>query len=176
MNPDVVIRPVADADIASIHAIYTREVLEGVATYEYDVPDAAEMRRRVRAIVDLRYPYLVAESGGTVLGYAYASGFRARAGYRWTVENTVYVAARARGRGIGRTLLDALIIECTALGFRQMVAVIGDATNAASIALHRYAGFVEAGRFPGIGYKHGRWLENVQMIRPLGAGCDRPPG
>ena len=165
------IRAATDADIDAITAIYAVEVRDFVNTYEYDAPSAEEMLRRVRAIVAGGYPYLVAEVDGQIAGYAYASSFRSRIGYRYTVENSVYVAAGWQGRGIGSTLLERLIAECEARGFRQMVAVIGEAANRASIRLHERHGFRHVGTFPGIGLKHGRWLDTVFMQRALGAGA-----
>lgn len=172
--PALRVRAAAESDLDAIAALYAREVREGVATYEYDVPDRAEMHRRWRALVDAGYPYLVAETldagGARFAGYAYASAYRTRIGYRWTVENSVYVEPDRHGRGIGGALMRRLIADCTALGFRQMVAVIGDGSNAASVALHERLGFTRAGVFPGLGRKHGRWLDTVQMLRPLGEG------
>ena len=165
------IRAATDADIDAITAIYAVEVRDFVNTYEYDAPSAEEMLRRVRAIVAGGYPYLVAEVDGQIAGYAYASSFRSRIGYRYTVENSVYVAAGWQGRGIGSTLLERLIAECEARGFRQMVAVIGEAANRASIRLHERHGFRHVGTFPGIGLKHDRWLDTVFMQRALGAGA-----
>lgn len=163
-----VVRPVTEADIAPITAIYAAEVRDFVNTYEYDAPDQAEMRRRMQGIVEAGYPYLVAEVDSEVAGYAYASSFRARTGYRFTVENSVYVAAERQGHGIGSALLERLIAECEACGFRQMVAVIGEAANNGSIRLHERFGFRHIGTFPGIGLKHGRWLDTVFMQRALG--------
>ena len=168
------VRTVTDADIDAITAIYAAEVRDFVNTYEYDAPDALEMLRRVQAIIAGGYPYLVAEVDGRIAGYAYASSFRSRVGYRFTVENSVYVAAGWQGRGIGSALLERLMAECEARGFRQMVAVIGEASNAASIRLHERHGFHHTGTFPGIGLKHGRWLDTVFMQRPLGAGATAP--
>jgi len=165
------VRAAAQADIPEITAIYAAEVRDCVNTYEYDAPDEAEMLRRMQDILAGGYPYLVAELDGQVAGYAYASGFRARIGYRFTVENSVYVARGRQGRGIGMGLLDRLIVECESRGFRQMVAVIGEAANTASIRLHERHGFRHVGTFPGIGLKHGRWLDTVFMQRPLGAGA-----
>ena len=162
-------------DAPAIQALYAAEVLGGVSNYEYAAPDVEEMRRRIAAVLDAGHPWLVAERAGVVAGYAYASAFRSRAGYRWTVESTVYVHAAHRGHGVARMLMEALIARCEAQGFRQMIAVIGDADNAASIALHRALGFEIAGVFRGIGHKHGRWLDNVQMQRALGAGSAQPP-
>ena len=169
------VRPATADDIPAITALYAREVAEGVATYEVEAPDATAMGDRWRAITTQGYPYLVAELDGRLAGYAYASSYRTRAGYRWTVEDTVYVDAECAGRGVGRSLLDALIHACQALGFRQMIAVVGDRQNAASIALHESFGFRVVGIFEGIGRKHGRWLDGVQMQRPLGDGSTTPP-
>jgi phosphinothricin acetyltransferase len=167
-------------DAVAVRALYAHEVATGFASYEYAPPEVDEIRRRMRAIRDAGYPWLIAELDGAFAGYAYASSFRSRAGYRWTVENTVYVAPALQGRGIGRALMQALIARCEAAGFRQMIAVIGDATNVASIALHRSLGFETVGTFHGIGWKQvgdapGRWLDNVQMQRVLGPGADAPP-
>lgn len=170
------IRNAKDADVPTIAAIYADEVRERVNTYEYDVPDEAEMRRRMRAIVDDGFPYLVAELDGRVAGYAYAGSFRARLGYRFTVENSVYVAADAQGHGIGAALLAALIQACEARGFRQMIAVIGEPTNTASIRLHERFGFHHVGTMAGIAWKHGRWLDTVFMQRELGQGSGADPG
>ena len=169
-----VVRTATEADIAPITEIYAAEVRDFVNTYEYDAPDQAEMLRRMQGIVEANYPYLVAEVGGRVGGYAYASSFRARIGYRFTVENSVYVAAGLQGKGIGSALLHRLIAECESRGFRQMVAVIGEASNASSIRLHERFGFRQIGTFPGIGLKHGRWLDTVFMQRELGVGADAP--
>jgi L-amino acid N-acyltransferase YncA len=168
-------------DAGAVRAIYAHEVETAFASYEYEPPDVDEMRRRMAAILGAGYPWLIAEFEGHLAGYAYASSFRSRAGYRWTVENTVYVHQDHHRRGIGRALMLALIERCTTLGFRQMIAVIGDGANAGSIALHRSLGFQHIGTFPGIGYKAvghlpGRWLDNVQMQRPLGPGAGQPPG
>ena len=168
------VRAATVADIPAITAIYAAEVRDFVNTYEYDVPDEAEMLRRMRGIVDGGYPYLVAEAGGAVAGYAYASSFRARIGYRFTVENSVYVAAGMQSRGIGSALLGQLISECESRGYRQMVAVIGEAANTGSIRLHERFGFRHVGTFPGIGLKHGRWLDTVFMQRALGGGAALP--
>ncbi|WDS37059.1 GNAT family N-acetyltransferase [Pseudoxanthomonas sp.] len=160
--------------MAAITAIYGVQVDSGVATYEINRPDVAEMQRRMEAIVAQGYPYLVAEDDGQLAGYAYATSYRARHAYRFTVENTVYVDAAHQGRGIGAALLQALIDDCTARGFRQMIAVVGEAANAGSVRLHERLGFRTVAVFQGIGRKHGRWLDTVQMQRALGDGdaCD----
>ncbi|MBB4131660.1 MULTISPECIES: GNAT family N-acetyltransferase [unclassified Xanthomonas] len=170
----VELRAVRDADIPAITAIYAEQIA-GFNTYEYSAPSSAELHARMRAIVDAGYPYLVAEHDGAVVGYAYASAYRARAGYRWTVENSIYLAADMQGRGIGKALLGELIARCEQRGDRQMIAVIGDASNQASLRLHERFGFRTVGVFTGIGRKHGRWLDGVQMQRALGSGDTAPP-
>lgn len=169
------LRPATPADIPAITAIYTVEVRELVNTYEYEVPSEAEMAQRMVEITERGFPYLVAIIDGEVGGYAYANSYRARIAYQWTVENSVYVDARYQGRGIGSALMQALIDDCTARGFRQMVAVIGEPTNTASIKLHERFGFELVGVFRGLGRKHGRWLDTVQMQRALGDGANTPP-
>src|SRR6266705_1014683 len=173
--PALLIRPAAAADIAAIAGIYAHAVRCGTASFELEPPDEAEMARRWRAIVEAGYPYLVAQADGAVLGYAYAGPYRARPAYRWSVENSVYVAAEALRRGIGRALLDALIAEAERRGFRQMIAVIGDSAQTPSIALHRAAGFRLIGTLEAVGFKHGRWLDTVLMQRPLGPGATADP-
>ncbi|MFQ5764791.1 MAG: GNAT family N-acetyltransferase, partial [Rhodospirillales bacterium] len=138
-------------------------------------PDVAEMTRRRDALLEAGYPYRVAEVAGAVRGYAYASSYRPRPAYRYTVENSVYVARDTQRRGIGRRLLEDLIGRCTALGFRQMIAVIGDSDNASSIGLHRDLGFAEIGTLPSVGFKFGRWVDSVTMQRALGDGDDTLP-
>jgi len=163
------IRPVEAADLETIQAIYAHHVLHGLASFEEAPPDTAELTRRWRAIVDAGLPYLCATDGaGTILGYAYVGPYRPRSAYRFTVEDSVYVAPGAVGRGIGRTLLLRLIDICTELGKRQMIAIIGDSGNVASIGLHRACGFELTGTFKSIGFKHGRWVDTVLMQRALG--------
>ena len=169
------IRHATAADVPAIAAIYQPAVRDGLASWEYDPPDEAEMHRRFEAILAGGYPYLVAELHGRVVGYAYASAYRTRPGYRFTVENSVYVAADAQRIGAGRTLLAALIDRCTELGFRQIIAVIGDSANTPSIALHRAQGFSFCGVIHSIGWKHGRWLDGVYMQRALGEGDTSAP-
>ena len=169
---DVVIAlaPASIAHIPAITAIYAEAVAHGTASWELDPPDTAEMARRMADIQARGYPYLVALAGGAVAGYAYASAYRPRPGYRFTVEDSVYVAPAWQGHGIGRRLLAALIDATTRLGYRQMVAVIGDSGNIASIALHAALGFTHAGLLRSVGFKHGRWLDSVLMQRSLGPG------
>lgn len=169
------IRDSRDDDLAAIAAIYAHAVLYGLASFELIPPDQAEMGRRRAAILAGGYPHLVAERDGNVVGYAYAGPYRTRPAYRFAVENSVYVAPDQQRGGIGRALLPALIERCTASGFRLMVAVIGDSANNGSIGLHAACGFRHAGLLPGVGWKHGRWVDSVLMTRPLGAGADTSP-
>ena len=171
----LLIREALPADMPAITAIYAAEVREHVNTSEYDIPDEAEMARRMQAVLDAGYPYIVAEDEEGLAGYAYAGSYRARLGYRFTVENSVYVAAGRQGRGIGAALLQRLIADCEARGYRQMIAVIGEPSNTASIRLHEKFGFHLVGIFRGIAWKHGRWLDTVQMQRTLGAASNEPP-
>jgi phosphinothricin acetyltransferase len=164
------IRPARLADLAAITAIYADAVRHGTASFEIDPPDLAEMRRRFESLEAGGFPYLVAEASGTVAGFAYAGPYRARPAYRWTVEDSIYVAADAQRRGIGRALMDALIAAAAARGFRQMIAVIGDSDQPGSLALHAAAGFRTIGTFASVGFKFERWLDSVLMQRPLGSG------
>lgn len=169
------LRDTTAADTPAIARIYGHWVTHGLASFELDPPDAAEVARRRAAILGGGYPYLVAEAAGRVLGYAYASAYRARPAYRFAVEDSIYVAPDAGRGGIGRALLRALIARCEAAGFRLMVAVIGDSDNAPSIGLHGACGFAHAGMLPAVGWKHGRWVDSVLMTRPLGVGATCPP-
>jgi phosphinothricin acetyltransferase len=166
---------VTEADIPAITGIYAEQVLYGTATFEIVPPDEREMAGRMTALLGEGYPYLVAERDGVMAGYAYAGAYRARPAYRNTVEDSVYIATDARGQGVGGLLLRTLIDRCTVLGFRQMVAVIGDSQNMASTRLHRAAGFSHTGTLTAVGWKHSRWLDAVLMQRVLGAGDSRPP-
>jgi L-amino acid N-acyltransferase YncA len=168
---DLLVRPSRASDIEAIAAIYAHHVREGTGSFELEAPDAAEMARRRDAVVAGDWPWLAAEDhAGHVLGYAYASPFRPRRAYRFCLEDSVYVANEAQGRGIGRLLLAELLARCAALGARQMLAVIGDADNAGSIALHRALGFERTGVLKAAGWKFGRWLDVVLMQRALGLG------
>lgn len=172
-----IIRPAVEADLDAITAIYQAAVLTGTATYELEpAPDRAEMLHRFHAITGAEYPYLVAEEAGTIVGYAYAGPFRARAAYRFIVENSVYLAPEAQGRGLGRALMQALIEQCSERGFRQVVAVIGDGSpNSASVKLHTALGFTMCGTMVGSGFKHERWLDTTIMQLPLNGGNTLPP-
>lgn len=171
----ITVRDAREDDVTSICAIYGPAVREGVASFETDPPDEGEMLRRMRAVVEGGYPYLVAEIDGRVAGYAYVGAYRTRPAYRNSVENSVYIAPDTHRKGVGRALLGALIERATALGFRQMIAVIGDSGNAGSIGLHRAFGFTFCGTIHSVGFKHGRWLDSVIMQRALGAGDTQPP-
>jgi len=172
------VRDAAESDIPAIQAIYAHHVLHGVASFEEEPPDQAEMLRRFQEVRVKGMPYLVADDvaeGGGVLGYAYAGPYRARPAYRFALENSVYVLPGAGGRGIGSALLGELVQRSAALGYRQMIAVIGDSANRASIRLHARHGFRECGILRSVGYKHGRWLDSVFMQRALGLGDETPP-
>ena len=164
------------ADIPAIQGIYAHHVLHGLASFEIEPPTVAGMRSRFDSITGGGFPYLVATDGGAVLGYAYASVYRTRPGYRYTVEDSVYASPDAIGRGIGRQLLGRLIDECERRGHRQMLAVIGDSANAASIELHRACGFIHSGTLRSVGYKFGRWVDSVIMQRGLGESDRSVPG
>jgi L-amino acid N-acyltransferase YncA len=172
----ILIRPAAAADIPAITAIYGHAVTHGTATFETDPPGEAEMCKRFDALVTAGFPYLVAcaEDGRTV-GYAYAGPYRARIAYRHTIEDSVYIDPAFHRRGLGRALLDRLVTESEARGFRQMVAVIGDSAQIPSIALHRAGGFRMVGTFAAVGFKFGRWLDTVMMQRALGEGAETMP-
>ncbi len=170
-----IIRPTEPGDIPAITAIYGESVANGTASFELTPPSAEEMARRFALLRDAGYPRLAAVSEAGVIGYAYAGAYRPRPGYGHTVEDSVYVAPEAQGHGIGRALLAALIERCTADGFRQMIAVIGDSGNVASIRLHQSLGFALTGTFAAVGWKHGRWLDSVLMQRSLGEGAATPP-
>ena len=170
------IRDATPADIAATKAIYAHHVLHGLGTFETTPPSVEEMQRRYAQITGDGFPYLVAEEAGQLLGYAYANHFRTRAAYRNTVEDSIYVAADAMGRGVGTRLLNALIERCTALGLRQMLAVIGDSANTGSIGVHRRCGFEHTGVMHAVGRKFDRWVDVVIMQRALGPGSSTPPG
>ncbi len=174
-SPALLVRPSTDADLPAIAAIYADAVRQGTGTFEIEPPDGAEIARRRADVRGKGLPWLVAEAGGTVLGYAYANHFRPRQAYRHTLEDSIYLHADARGRGVGRLLLAELLARCEAAGARQMLAVIGDSGNAASVALHRSLGFAPVGTFRDVGRKFDRWLDVVLMQRALGPGAALPP-
>jgi phosphinothricin acetyltransferase len=174
--PALLIRPSHLSDLPAITAIYADAARTGTGTFELEGPDLAEMTRRRAEVLAKGLPWLVAEADGAVLGYAYAQVFRPRLAYRHTLEDSVYLAPAARRRGIGRVLLAELLARCEATGARQMLAVIGDAGNAGSIALHASLGFRTVGCFSDVGRKFDRWLDVVLMQRALGAGAGSEPG
>ena len=173
--PTLEIRPAIEADLPFITEIYEHAVRYGTATFELIPPDLAEMTRRFRALTDGGFPYFVAALDGQVVGYAYAGAYRPRPAYRFTVENSVYLQPTIHRRGIGLQLLQRLIGECEARGYRQMIAVIGDSANAGSIGVHRKSGFQLIGTHPDVGLKFGRWLDTVMMQRALGKGASTVP-
>ena len=166
----VQVRASREADLASVTAIYAHYVLTGLASFEIEAPGEAEMRRRRADVLALGLPYFVAERGGEIVGFAYAAPFRTRPAYRYTVEDSVYVHGDHLGHGVGATLLAVLIAACERAGCRQMIAVIGDSANQASIKLHERCGFALAGLLPSTGFKFGRWVDSVLMQRALGKG------
>jgi phosphinothricin acetyltransferase len=169
------IRPASAGDIATITRIYAEAVKRGTASFELEPPNEAEMARRQQVLLAKNYPYIVAERAGIIAGYAYAGPYRERRAYDWCVEDSIYIAPEFHRQGIGRQLLDRLLMDSEARGFRQMLAVIGDTANTASVAVHAAAGFRLTGTFQSIGYKHGRWLDTVLMQRALGSGDGAPP-
>ena len=164
------IRSATEADLPFVTEIYEHAVRYGTATFELIPPDLAEMTRRFRALVDGGFPYFVGVSEGRVVGYAYAGPYRPRPAYRFTVENSVYLQPAIHRRGVGLKLLQRLIAECEARGYRQMIAVIGDSANAGSISVHGKCGFQMIGTHPDVCFKFGRWLDTVMMQRALGDG------
>ncbi|MBT7943306.1 MAG: N-acetyltransferase [Alphaproteobacteria bacterium] len=168
--PEILIRDATEGDMAALQDIYAHHVLEGLASFEEIPPDNAEMTRRWNALLGAGYPYRVAVVGGVIQGYSYAGPFRPRPAYRHTVENSVYVSLGSHRQGVGRRLLEDLIAQCSALGYRQMVAIIGDSANHASIGLHASLGFEKTGVQPSVGLKFGRWVDSVIMQRALGEG------
>ncbi|MGB8399496.1 N-acetyltransferase family protein [Bradyrhizobium sp.] len=171
------IRPALEADLPLVTEIYAHAVRFGTATFELIPPDLAEMTRRYQALMDGGFPYFVSVLDGGVVGYAYAGPYRPRPAYRFTVENSVYLAPSIHRRGIGLQLMQRLIAACEARGYRQMIAVIGDSANAGSIGVHIRTGFEMIGTHPNVGFKFGRWLDTVMMQRALGEGASSlPPG
>ncbi len=175
MTADIVIRDTETADLPAVTAIYAHAVDHGTASFETSPPDLAEMTTRFATLHEGGFPHLVAERDGAVLGYAYAGPYRPRPAYRFTVEDSIYLAPGAQGQGIGRSLLEALITDATARGFRQMIAVISDSASAPSIALHQAAGFDHVGTFKAVGHKHAAWRDTVLMQRALGEGDASSP-
>jgi L-amino acid N-acyltransferase YncA len=171
----MIIRPAVEADAGALAAIYGHHVVHGLGTFEEVEPSAQDMAGRLAAVVGRGLPYLVAEIEGRVAGYAYAGLFRTRAAYRYTVEDSVYIAPDRMGQGVGKALLGEVIVQCEAMGLRQMVALIGDSGNSGSIGVHRSCGFAHVGVFTGLGFKAGRWVDVVMMQRALNAGDGSTP-
>lgn len=178
MNKDlncIAIRNVCDEDMPAIQAIYALQVLHGVSSWENEPPSLKEMVKRKEAINQSGFPYRVAVRGNEVLGYAYASAYRNRPAYRYTVESSIYLADSVQRTGLGQRLLKDLIVACTALGFRQMIAVVGDSGNTMSIDFHKKMGFEQVGLIKSIGYKFNGWLDSVVLQLTLGEGDASPP-
>jgi phosphinothricin acetyltransferase len=156
--------------LPAIQSIYAHHVLHGLASFEEEPPPLEEIERRYRDVTGRGLPYLVAELGGVMAGYGYCAPYRARSAYRYALEDSVYVRHDMTGRGVGKRLLDELIVRCAALGYRQVIAVIGDSANVASIGVHAACGFLRVGTLRSVGFKFGRWVDSVFMQRPLGPG------
>jgi L-amino acid N-acyltransferase YncA len=170
-----VVRDATEADMAAVQAIYAHHVVHGRASFEEIPPTLAEMLERRRSVLAMGIPYLVADAEGEIAGYSYATSYRPRPAYRFTVEDSVYVADAFHGRGIGAALLRTLVERCNAGPWRQMLAIIGDSGNASSIAVHRRLGFEHVGTLKSVGFKLGAWTDTVLMQRALGAGDAAPP-
>ena len=184
--PSIAIRNARPEDLPRVREIYAHHVLNGLASFEEAPPDLAEITRRFEATLARGLPYLAAEAapqegatgpatGPEILGYAYAGPYRPRPAYRFSVENSVYVAPGLEGRGVGRALLEELILRCTALGLRQMIAVVGDSGHLPSIGFHESLGFTRIGTLRAVGFKFGRWVDSVILQRALGGGGETPP-
>ena len=171
----MLVRPAAPQDLPAIHAIYAHHVLHGLASFEEVPPPLEEMRRRFEEVTRSGLPYLAAEERGEVLGYGYCSLYRTRSAYRYTLEDSIYVKEGNQRKGIGKAVLAQLIERCTALKYRQIIAVIGDSGNAGSIGVHASLGFVRCGTLRSSGYKFGRWVDSVLMQLPLGEGDGTKP-
>jgi phosphinothricin acetyltransferase len=164
----MIVAPARPDDLAAVARIYSHYVTDSVATFEEIPPTAADWADKLGTLRELKLPFLVARDGGTVLGYAYAAPWRPKPAYRYSVEDSIYLAPQGMGRGLGRILLSGVLDGCAAAGMRNVIAVITDAGGQASVALHRSLGFTEAGRLTAVGYKHGRWIDTILMQRDLG--------
>ena len=171
----MIVRPASAADFAAIQSIYAHHVLHGLASFEEEPPSLQEIRRRYDDVIARGLPYLAAEEAGEVLGYGYCTPYRTRSAYRYALEDSVYVREGQHRKGIGKAILAELIVRCEQLGYRQMIAVIGDSAQDASIGLHARLGFLRAGTLRSVGFKFGRWVDTVIMQRPLGRGDGTPP-
>lgn len=170
------VRDALEQDMPAVQAIYAWHVLSGIASFETQPPSLEDMLQRRAGVLAHGLPYLVAERGGVVVGYGYATLYRPRPAYANTVEDSVYVADGMAGLGVGKALLGEVVQRCTDGGWRQMVAVIGNSENIASIRLHERHGFRQVGVFENVGFKHGRWVDTLLMQRSLGEGAQTPPG
>jgi phosphinothricin acetyltransferase len=170
-----IIRPSADSDLPAVTAIYAHHVLHGTGTFEIDPPSESDMAARRADVLARGLPWLVAEKDGQVLGFAYANWFKPRPAYRFSAEDSIYVADSARGMGVGRKLLAELAVQAEAAGVRKLLAVIGDSANAGSIGLHRALGFTDIGTMRSVGWKFGAWRDIVLMEKTLGAGDTTSP-
>jgi L-amino acid N-acyltransferase YncA len=171
----LLVRDAVEADLAAVQAIYAHHVLNGLASFEEQAPSLEAMQRRFAEIAERGLPYIVGCIDGAVAGFGYCAPYRTRSAYRFVLEDSIYVDARYQRRGIGRALLAALIERATALGYRQLIAVIGDSAHVPSIRVHAGAGFLRVGTLRSVGFKFGRWVDTVIMQRPLGAGDGTPP-
>jgi phosphinothricin acetyltransferase len=175
MSDFVALRPAVSGDFPAIHAIYAHHVLNGLASFEEEPPSQEELLGRHGEITGRGLPYIVAEVAGNIAGYGYCALYRTRSAYRYALEDSVYVRHNMHGRGVGSALLAELIRRCEGLGYRQLIAVIGDSAHAASIGLHASQGFLRVGTLRSVGFKFGRWVDSVIMQRPLGAGDNEKP-
>ena len=169
------LRPARAEDLPAIHSIYAHHVLHGLASFEEEPPSVEELGRRYRDVTGRGLPYLVAEYGIDIAGYGYCSPYRARSAYRYALEDSIYIRHDMTGRGVGKRLLEQLVRQCEALGYRQIIAVIGDSANGASIGVHAACGFLRVGTLRSVGFKFGRWVDSVYMQRPLGRGDGAKP-
>ena len=169
------VRLATPADLPAIHEIYGHHVLHGLASFEEEPPSPEELRRRFDDVGRRGLPWLAADFGGVLAGYGYCAPYRSRSAYRYSLEDSIYVRSGAEGRGVGTALLGALIQRCEGLGYRQLIAVIGDSANAASINLHASFGFLRVATLRSVGFKCGRWVDSVVMQRPLAGGDATPP-
>lgn len=164
------VRPATVDDLGAVAGIFAHYATSTIITFEEDPPTVTHWRQRFGSCAEHRLPFLVAEADGTVAGYAYASPWRPKPAYRHTAEDSVYLAPACRGKGLGRHLLDALLAACATAGVQQVIAVIADTGDPASVALHRACGFTDAGRLRKVGHKHGRWIDTVLLQRAIGPG------
>jgi L-amino acid N-acyltransferase YncA len=170
-----IVRPSVDADMTAITRIYAHHVLNGTGTFETSPPSEEEMRTRRADVLGKNLPWLVIENNGYIAGFAYANWFKPRPAYRFSVEDSIYLAADALGKGLGKQLLNELLVQLERRGVRKVMAVIGDSANTGSVGVHRSAGFEQAGLIESCGWKFGRWLDIVLMQKSIGEGNTTPP-